>query len=497
MKVRIIILVILIISGVAQAQDTVRSVYTVNKIDSIYSSILQQERIIQVFTPQGYKPGSGTQYDVLYVLDGGNWNTGLINNVQRFLENEGSVPSTIVVSVLGIDRNKDLTPTHVDDWATSGGGNNFLHFLKDELIPYINKNYPADGDNALWGHSLGGLFVINALLTDPDVFKSYIAVDPSLWWDHGYIPKIAPEKLSALTGSGRTLFISGRAGREAEAMKVTDIDTILREKAPAGLTWKVVQYQEETHSSIRLKSTYDGLKFSYGWNKTSIEFHPMRGLVVKGQPIKVWSFGDTMNLKYTLDGTMPLITSPAVKGEVSIDDSAKLTIRQFSNRARYDKTKSGVFTTGKALKAASKGGTETSFKYYEEDLKKPKLEGLVKDKLVLPRKNDFTLEVNGWMEAKEEGYYMFVFNADTDSKLFLNGKELIKWTGSYSEFTYTYMVPLEKGFYPYRIQYIHHNADFGLKLAYMPPAGLKMVNPVSLPFYSSAVLEQLINLFSL
>ncbi|OMP76279.1 alpha/beta hydrolase-fold protein [[Flexibacter] sp. ATCC 35208] len=497
MKVRILIFAILIIAGGVQAQDTVRRIYTGNRIDSIYSTILQQERLIQVFTPQDYKPGSNTQYDVLYVLDGGNWNTGLINNVQRFIEGEGSVPPTIVVSVLGIDRNKDLTPTHVEDWPTSGGGNNFLHFLKDELIPYINKNYPSNGDNTLWGHSLGGLFVINALLTAPEVFKSYIAADPSLWWDHGYIPKIAPEKLTALAGSNHTLFISGRLGKEAEAMKVTDIDTILHQKAPAGLTWKVIQYTDETHSSIRLKSTYDGLKFTFGWNKNNIDFHPMNGMVVKGQPINVWSFGDTTNMRYTLDGTTPAISSPAMKGIVNIDDAAKLTIRQFTNRARYDKVKSGVFTTGKPLKATAKGGAETSYKYYEEDQKKPKLEGIIKDKLTLPRKNDFNLEVNGWMEAKEAGYYVFVFNADTDSQFYLNGQELICWKGSYSEFTYTYIVPLEKGYYPYRINYIHHNADFGLKLAYLPPSSLKQINPVSLPFYNTAVLERLITIFTL
>ncbi|WP_343672031.1 alpha/beta hydrolase-fold protein [Chitinophaga sp.] len=498
MKVSIIIFVILITGFISvRGQDTVRSVYTGNKIDSIYSTILQQERLIQVFTPQSYKPGSNTQYDVLYVLDGGNWNTGLINNVQRFQEGEGKVPPTIVVSVLGIDRNKDLTPTHLADWPTSGGGNNFLHFLKDELIPYINKNYPSNGDNTLWGHSLGGLFVINALLTEPGAFKSYIAVDPSLWWDHGYIPKIAREKLPALAGTNNTLFVSGRLGREAEAMKVTDMDTILHTLAPAGLKWEVIQYPDETHSSIRLKSTYDGLKFTFGWNKSAIEFHPMNGMVVNGQPIKVWSFGDTANLRYTLDGTEPGTASPGVNGEIGIDNAARLTIKQFTNRARYDKMKSGVFTTGTPLKAATKGKSETHYLYYEEDPKKPKQEGIVKDKLTLPRKNDFRLVVDGWMEAKEAGYYVFVFNADTDSKFYLNNQELIHWKGSYDEFTYTYIVPLEKGYYPYKITYLHKNADFGLKLSYLPPAGIKMINPVSLPFYSSAVLEKLVTLFKL
>jgi predicted alpha/beta superfamily hydrolase len=500
MKAKFILFVILITGLIAhrvQGQDTVRSVYNGNKIDSVYSNILQQQRVIQVFTPQDYKPGSDKKYDVLYVLDGGNWNTGLINNIQRFEENEGSIPPTIVVSVLGIDRNKDLTPTHADDWTTSGGGTNFLHFLRDELIPYINKNFPSNGDNTLWGHSLGGLFVINAWLNEPATFKSYIAVDPSLWWDHGYIRKIAPDKLPSLAVSNTTLFVSGRTGREGETMKITDFDTLLTRHAPAGLKWKVVQYPDETHSSIRLKSTYDGLKFSFGWNKSKIDFHPMNGIIIKGEPIQVWSFGDSSHLRYTLDGTAPTPSSPAVGDQVLLDDAATLTITQFTNRARYNKSKTGVFKTGTPLKASSKGKPDTHYAYYEEDSIKPKQEGIVKDKLTLPRKSNYSLIVDGWMEAKEAGYYIFVLNADTGSKLYLDKQELILCNGGYYDDTYTCIVPLKKGFYPYKIIFHHQNPDIGLKLTYLAPSTLKLVNAGAVPFYSSSLLEKLITIFTL
>ncbi|WP_440132982.1 alpha/beta hydrolase-fold protein [Chitinophaga sancti] len=497
MKSSILLFVIFITSMRVLGQDTVRSVYNGNKIDSIYSGILQQERVIQVFTPQDYKPGSDKKYDVLYVLDGGNWNTGLINNIQRYQENEGNVPPTIVVSVLGIDRNKDLTPTHQDDWPTSGGGTKFLHFLRDELIPHINKNYPSNGDNTLWGHSLGGLFVINALLQEPGTFKSYVAVDPSLWWDRGYISTITPEKIPALAGSNTTLFISGRTGREAEGMKIPGFESQLTKLAPAGLKWKVILYPDETHSSIRLKSTYDGLRFSFGWNKSNIDFHPGNGLIVKGQPFQVWSFGDTTNLHYTLDGTPPTPSSPSLGNQVQLEDAATLTVTQFTNRPRYNKSKSGVFKIGTPLKAAAKGKPDTHYAYYEEDTLKPKQEGIVKEKLTLPRKNNYTLVVDGWMEAKEAGYHIFVFNADPGSKLFLNKQELILCNGTHNEDTYTYIVPLQKGFYPYKIEYRHKNADIGLKLTYLAPSTLQLVNAGTVPFYSSALLEKLITIFTL
>ncbi len=256
---------------------------------------------------------------------------------------------------MGIDRNKDLTPTHMDDWKTSGGAGNFLSFIKDELIPHINKEYPSNGDNTLWGHSLGGLFVINALINEPQTFKSYIAVDPSLWWDNGYIQKIAPGKLTALADLKITLFISGREGEDGAGMKIASMDTILNKWAPAGLTWKHINYPDETHSSVKAEKYIRWVEiFLWLQHNGLIEFHPMSGIVLKNKPIKVWYFGDTARAYYTLDGTESTVLSAKVQPEITITNPTRFTVKQFTNRARYDKIKTGDFRDGKTLSPLSK-----------------------------------------------------------------------------------------------------------------------------------------------
>ncbi|SEW37991.1 Predicted hydrolase of the alpha/beta superfamily [Chitinophaga sp. YR573] len=478
----------------SQAQDTVRRIVDIGVLDSLHSNILKEERLLQIFMPQNYKPGSTDKYDVLYVLDGGNWNTGLIKNVQHFLEGESYMPPTIIVSILGIDRNKDLTPTHLDSWKTSGGGANFLGFIKNELIPYINEKYPSNGDNTLWGHSLGGLFVINSMLNEPKTFKTYIAVDPSLWWDDSYIQKIAPDKLPALAGLNITLFISGREGNET--MKIATMDTILKKMAPAGLSWKSVRYPDETHSSVRLKSIYDGLKFAYGWANGSIEFHPMNGMILKDKPIKIWYFGDTTKVHYTIDGSEPTMLSASIQPEINLTDAAKVTMKQFTSRSRYDKIKTGDFISEKTLKPVSKQKDVQSggfhYAYYEgkwgdstnfKDLK-PQKEGITGadfDADKLPQQNNFALVIDGLLETKEDGYYIFVLDADKGSKLYLNNRLLIRWNGSYSNRTYSYILPLEKGFYSLRLEYLHKNEDFKLKLAYVTPGIMNTKNPIPIP----------------
>lgn len=491
-----ILLIILIPARKAHAQDTVRRVFDTGKLDSLQSGILKEKRWIEVFVPSGYKPGSSDKYDVLYVLDGGNWNTGLMMRIQQFLEDEHFIPPIIIVSILGIDRNKDFTPTSVADWKTSGGADKFLGFIKEELIPYINKTYPSSGDNTLWGHSLGGLFVINALLNAPQTFKSYIAVDPSLWWDNCYIQRMAPAKLPTLAGLNTTLFISGRTGRDGEHMKIDSMNTILKNMAPAGLTWESIAYPDETHSSIRLKSISDGLKFSYGWHNSQVNFHPMNGVVLKDQPISIWYFGDTAKVRYTLDGTTPTMMSEKMQPEIKLADAARINVKQFTNRARYDNMKSGDFVLGKVFQPLSKpkniqpGGFH--YAYYEvegdqfKDFKgqKPQQTGITNadfnpDKF--PRKNNYVLLVDGLLEAEEDGYYIFVLDADTDSKLYLNNQLLIRWNGSNSNRTSSYLLPLKKGFYPLRLEYLHKNEEFKLKLGYATPGSIKTRNVIPIP----------------
>ena len=491
-----LVLVFTFRGNLAQAQDTVRRTIEIGKLDSLNSTILKEKRRIEVFVPPGYKPGSTTKYDVLYVLDGGNWNTGLILKVQGFLEGEKYIPPTIIVSILGVDRNKDLTPTHIDGWNTSGGAAQFLGFIKEELIPYINQKYPANGDNAIWGHSLGGLFVVNALLMEPNTFKSYIAVDPSLWWDNNYIQKIAAFKLSAWKDPAITLFMSGREGSEGATMKIDAMDVMLKKWAPAGLTWKSIRYPEETHSSVRFKSTYDGLKFSYGWQSNGVDFHPQNGIVLKNKPITLWYFGDTTKVRYTIDGTDPSLSSARIQAEVNLNDAAKVKVKQFTNRARYDKMKTGNFTPGKILAPVSKqknlqnGGFH--YNYYEgefnnaEDLKNktPQQRGITNaefDVNKLPRKNNFALIIEGALETKEEGYYGFVLEADKGSKLYLNNQLLIQCEGPNAGAPNSYMIPLTKGFYKFRLEFLHKNEYLKLKLAYLSPSIMKTKQAIPIP----------------
>lgn len=72
----------------------------------------------------------------------------------------------------------------------TGGEKDFRRFIVDDVLPVIAKDYPVNGKKiTLYGHSLGGLFVMNTLLSqDHAKFHTYCAADPSIWWNgHEFI----------------------------------------------------------------------------------------------------------------------------------------------------------------------------------------------------------------------------------------------------------------------------------------------------------------------
>lgn len=494
----LILLITLVSFCRAVAQDTVVNVAYHGKLETIHSSILNQDRQVQVFIPPGYQPGSSQTYDVLYNLDGSDWNTGLIAQVQHFAETQDFMPPTIIVSIIEPDRNADLAPTHLTTWPHSGNAGKFLSFIKTELIPYINSHYPSNGDNTIWGHSLAGMFVLYAMINEPALFKSYIAMDPSVWWDDCYVIKMAADKLPTLSLQGTTFFIAGR-DNDTTIMKQDSLHTVLSKNSPPGLKWKFVSYPQETHSSMRLKGTFDGLKFSYEGFVKNMFFGPTQGIVLKDSPYKLYYGQDTAHMHYTVDGTMPTLHSPEVLPAITVNGPAKVTYKVFTNRSRYDRVTTGNFSyepMDKPLTAAPKNWRSGGFgyAYYEGNWEqfpdvsklKPTQTGITDSSFEigkLPRKDHYALVIDGLFESKEDGYYRFYLgNGDKDTKLYLDHKLLINFTED-GAFGQDAIVPLSKGFYPFRIEYLRKsNTSYELLWQYLlTPSIMESQNSILIP----------------
>ena len=479
--------------------------------DTIYSKILNEKRIVEVLLPEIQKADTNEKYDVLYVTDG-EWNMKIISPIYQYLADKWLIPKNIIVSIphnnlQGINlRERDLIPPHDND-SLAGRADNFLSYLKNELIPYVNKTYPTTGKNTLIGHSLGGLFTMFALLTEPRSFESYIAADPAFWGDNYYINKIAIDKLNNFS-SIKTLFMTGRGMRDGpdfRSMGIFSMDSIITAKAPSGLHWKSIAYFDETHRSILLKTVYDGLRFTYDGYGEILGFNPMSGILLKNKPIKIQAYdGSYLNVRYTSDGTEPSETSPKFEG-IELADSTILKVKLFSASGRYDQTVIGNFKIGDVLPAIAKpkniksGGLHYAYSKGEwnslPDFKKlnPDMSGFTDEtfgkygEFELPNQTKLACLIEGYIEIKEDGYYSFLIDTEDAAKLYLSDQLLIACNGfDKNRELQTYLLPLEKGFYPLRLEYFQKKGGGSLRLGYkLPDAWQTLPVPLELLYSSS------------
>jgi predicted alpha/beta superfamily hydrolase len=158
------------------------------EVRAIKSSSTGRDYDIYVGLPGGYAQNQGKKYPVLYVLDG-QWDFKLLESIYGGLLYDQFVPEMIVVGITysgdspdyGALRAMDYTPIY-DRYVTgSGGAPQFLAFVKQELIPFIETNYRADSSQrVLMGSSFGGSFTLFAMFSEPGLFSGYVAASPAV-----------------------------------------------------------------------------------------------------------------------------------------------------------------------------------------------------------------------------------------------------------------------------------------------------------------------------
>lgn len=214
---------------------------------------LKEMRTLNIWIPEGSKKEA---LPVLYMPDGGiKEDFPHIANTLAQLVNDKKIKPVMLVGIENTERRRDLTGfTAVakdrEIAPVVGGSDQFRDFIREELIPEIDKRYTTTAERGIIGESLAGLFVVETLMTSPDLFDFYIAFDPSLWWNNQELVKSAPEHLKKMHHDGKKKFwFAGSKARDiAKVTKV--LSEKLQQSAPANLQWHYSPEPREQHHTI-------------------------------------------------------------------------------------------------------------------------------------------------------------------------------------------------------------------------------------------------------
>lgn len=211
---RLLLLCVLCVSGLAvgqEAQDPASdNLEGVDyrplrgKAHTVYSEIVGQAYELRVGVPNDYYAEPNADFPVVYVLDG-QWDYTIAGDLQGKLIYDGMMPQAIIVGITWAGDNADYSALRQRDFTFtenpgvpgSGGAQLFLKALEQEIIPFTEMLYRANGHRTLIGSSLGGLFSTYAMLAKPGLFSGHVALSAPYSLEQSYLD----QRIAELSGS--------------------------------------------------------------------------------------------------------------------------------------------------------------------------------------------------------------------------------------------------------------------------------------------------------
>ena len=222
---------------------------------TIASKSLGELRRINVYAPPGYAESREARLPVLYMPDGGMAEDFLhVAGLIQVSVGNGTMRPFLLVGIENTERRRDMTgPTEIaDDRKIAprvGGSAAFRAFIRDELMPRVKERYRTTSETAIVGESLAGLFVVETFFREPELFDTYIAIDPSLWWNGAKLVDEAGDRLRARPAMRETLHLASSDERGI-ADPVQRLAAVLEQGAFPGLRWHHDPLPQEKHSTI-------------------------------------------------------------------------------------------------------------------------------------------------------------------------------------------------------------------------------------------------------
>ncbi|TMV45565.1 alpha/beta hydrolase [Paenibacillus mesophilus] len=238
------------------------------------SSVGGREYRISVAMPAESPPPAG--FPVIYLLDANSVFGTMVEAIRvqgGRPEKTGVAPAVIVGIGYRTDapfapsRYYDFTLPAADSelpvrpdgrpWPEHGGADSFLTFLENDLMPTIESEYPIDRSRrTLFGHSLGGLFVLHTLFTKPSAFRTYVAGSPSIHWNKAQLrreeeqflacPEREPFDAALLIAAGE-LENTHKSGMNRNAKELAERLSVLADR---GLRVEYKEFEGEGHISV-------------------------------------------------------------------------------------------------------------------------------------------------------------------------------------------------------------------------------------------------------
>lgn len=225
--------------------------------DTIYSSSVKDKFVITIRKPAGFS--NSKKYHHVYMTDG---SIGIGDYVLgRNKSWAATIPSNCVIIAISHtgdwhdQRPRDFIPSDINRNVEEnfGKADLFYKFMKNELIPLVEKKMTNKKSRAFIGHSFGGLFCLYTLFKEDKLFDRHFAISPSIWANYYELDKIE-EKFSKTNKSLKadvTLYVGGLEFLNKVLYSTRSFYNTVTKRRYAGLTINKDGIGNANHFSIR------------------------------------------------------------------------------------------------------------------------------------------------------------------------------------------------------------------------------------------------------
>ena len=228
---------------------------TIGETFTIASGVLGEDRRINVYVPTVHGSTGGDSLPVLYMPDGGVAEDFVhVAGLLQVSVGNGTMRPFMLVGIENTDRRRDMTgPTSsAEDRKVApraGGSGAFRRFIRNELMPAVRSRYPTTRETAIVGESMAGLFIVETFLVEPDLFDTYIAFDPSLWWDDERLVKTSGSQPWRRASRPASVYLASSAEPELATL-TRQLADVIEGAAVPGIRSQYHPMPEETHATI-------------------------------------------------------------------------------------------------------------------------------------------------------------------------------------------------------------------------------------------------------
>jgi predicted alpha/beta superfamily hydrolase len=351
---------------------------SLGKYRKFYSNVLGEERTICVHLPRDYE-SSNASYPVIFILYCNAVELYYASSIATMypLEDMGEIPQFILIGVGNTgQRYRDYLP--VPHPNGPGLADNFAKFFKEELIPFVNKNYRTKDYRVVVGPQSSSVFGVYALLKYPALFNAAIVSNPfnPYYRSADVLINLAQNNLKSLEPSNKFLFITYYNNENESFENIALFSRIMDSQKPKKFRYHVNKSSEDVFfEDVFLK---DALKMLFE------KFEMPKDL-------KIENLADLKNYyKQVSDFYGFQADIPSLIITFKIDE--------LINRGKFDEAsemleyalninpKDTNFLFRKAILSTSLGDLETAVVYYEKMLVIMPNEGVVENRLRTAKK---------------------------------------------------------------------------------------------------------------